>query len=154
MKLLLTRRYSFAASHRLFRADWNNAENERVFGKCANPYGHGHNYYLEISVSGPVDPATGMIVNLADLDEAVRGKVLSDFDHANLNDQVPEFRNCIPTTENLCRVIFQRLSGFTKARIEGIRIEETERNSFEYIARSGSQHDLGLTAARTEGFDE
>jgi|SRR5579875_79862 len=153
MKLLLTRRYSFAASHRLFRADWNNAENERAFGKCANPYGHGHNYLLEISVSGTVDPATGMIVNLADLDEAVQVKVLDDFDHANLNEQVPEFRDCIPTTENLCRVIFRRLSGFVNARIERIRIEETGRNSFEYIARGGSQRDLEWSAGGREGSD-
>ncbi|MGB6484318.1 MAG: 6-carboxytetrahydropterin synthase [Candidatus Acidiferrales bacterium] len=134
MKFSLTRRYSFPASHRLFRADWSEAENRRVFGKCANPHGHGHNYVIEISVTGPVDPATGMIVNLAELDEFVRVRVLDDFDHMNLNEQVPEFRDCIPTTENLCRVIFKRLSGLKHGRIERVRIEETAKNSFEYVA--------------------
>lgn len=150
MKISLTRRYSFAASHRLFRADWSDAENRRVFGKCANPYGHGHNYVMEITVTGPVDPTTGMIVNLADLDEAVRTKVLDDFDHVNLNEQVPEFRECVPTTENLCRVIFQRLGSFNRARIERVRIEETGKNSFEYIAESGAAGKEELHAAYEE----
>ena len=134
MKISLTRRYSFPASHRLFRADWSEAENRRVFGKCANLHGHGHNYVMEITVTGPVDPETGMIVNLADLDEFVRMRVLDEFDHANLNEQVPEFRDGIPTTENLCRVIFSRLRGLAHGRIERVRIEETAKNSFEYIA--------------------
>jgi 6-pyruvoyltetrahydropterin/6-carboxytetrahydropterin synthase len=148
MKVSLTRRYSFAASHRLFRADWSDAQNHRVFGKCANPYGHGHNYVMEITVTGPVNLATGMIVNLADLDDAIRSKVLDDFDHVYLNEQVPEFRECIPTTENLCRVIFQRLSGFKHARIERVRIEETGKNSFEYIAESGAAPKEALHAGR------
>jgi 6-pyruvoyltetrahydropterin/6-carboxytetrahydropterin synthase len=148
MKISLTRRYSFAASHRLFRADWSDAQNHRVFGKCANPYGHGHNYVMEITVTGPVNPATGMIVDLADLDEAVRTKVLDDFDHVYLNEQVPEFRECVPTTENLCRVIFQRLSAFARARIERVRIEETGKNSFEYIAESGAAPKEALHAGR------
>ncbi len=136
MKISLTRRYSFPASHRLFRADWSEAENRRVFGKCANPHGHGHNYVMEISVTGPLDPATGMIVNLAELDEFVRARVLDGFDHVNLNEQVAEFRDCIPTTENLCRVIFNRLSGLKQGCIERVRVEETAKNSFEYIAES------------------
>ncbi|HKF52732.1 MAG TPA: 6-carboxytetrahydropterin synthase [Candidatus Acidoferrales bacterium] len=136
MKLSLTRRYSFPASHRLFRSDWSDAENHRVFGKCANPHGHGHNYVLEVTVTGPVDPATGMIANLADLDSFVRARVLDDFDHVNLNEQIPEFRGAIPTTENLCRVIYNRLSGFSHARIERVRIEETAKNSFEYVAET------------------
>lgn len=139
MKLSLTRRYTFPASHRLFRADWSEAENHRVFGKCANVHGHGHNYTLEITVTGPVDSSTGMIVNLADLDGFVRGRVLDDFDHANLNEQIPEFRGSIPTTENLCWVIFTRLHGFAYGRITRIRIEETGKNSFEYIAESEAE---------------
>lgn len=136
MKLVLTRRYSFPASHRLFREGWSDAENHRAFGKCANANGHGHNYALEVSVTGEVDPATGMIANLADLDEFVSTQVLDDFDHANLNEQIPEFRHMIPTTENLCRVIFNRLGGFRQARMERVRIEETAKNSFEYLAHS------------------
>jgi 6-pyruvoyltetrahydropterin/6-carboxytetrahydropterin synthase len=138
MKLSLTRRYSFPTSHRLFRADWSDAENHRAFGKCANLHGHGHNYALEITVSGPVDPSTGMIVNLAELDAFVRARVLDEFDHANLNEQIPEFRSSIPTTENLCRVIFSRLHGFPHARIDRVRIEETAKNSFEYVAETAA----------------
>jgi 6-pyruvoyltetrahydropterin/6-carboxytetrahydropterin synthase len=136
MKLSLTRRYAFPASHRLCRADWSDAQNHRTFGKCANTNGHGHNYALEVTVTGPVDPETGMIVNLADLDAFVQARVLNDFDHANLNEQIPEFRDAIPTTENLCRVIFSRLSEFMHGRIERVRVEETAKNSFEYIAES------------------
>jgi 6-pyruvoyltetrahydropterin/6-carboxytetrahydropterin synthase len=139
MRLSLTRRYSFPASHRLFRADWSEAENHRAFGKCANEHGHGHNYTLEITVAGPVDPSTGMIMNLADLDAFVRERVLDEFDHANLNEQISEFRGSIPTTENLCRVIFSRLHGFAHGRIIRVRIEETAKNSFEYVAESAPE---------------
>ncbi|HEU5411160.1 MAG TPA: 6-carboxytetrahydropterin synthase [Candidatus Acidoferrales bacterium] len=150
MKISLTRRYSFAASHRLCRPDWSDTDNYRIFGKCANPYGHGHNYLLEVTVTGALDPSTGMIINLADLDAAVKAKVLDEFDHVYLNAQVPEFRDIVPTTENLCRVIFQRLSGVTKARLELIRIQETGRNSFECDAASGSVHENELHAAYQE----
>lgn len=139
MKLSLTRRYGFPASHRLFRADWSEAENHRAFGKCANEHGHGHNYTLEITVTGPVNPSTGMIVNLTDLDAFVRARVLDEFDHANLNEQIPEFRSSIPTTENLCRVIFSRLQGFAHGRIIRVRIEETTKNSFEYVVESAPE---------------
>lgn len=141
MKLVLTRRYTFAASHRLFRADWSDGQNHRTFGKCANANGHGHNYALEVSVTGRVAGDTGMIVSLADLDEFVRTRVLDDFDRANLNEQIPEFHKMIPTTENLCSVIFSRLSGFKLGRIERIRIEETAKNSFEYIAENAADRE-------------
>ncbi|HEV2298684.1 MAG TPA: 6-carboxytetrahydropterin synthase [Candidatus Acidoferrales bacterium] len=134
MKLSLSRRYSFPASHRLFRSEWSDEENLRVFGKCANRHGHGHNYTLEVSVTGPVDKQTGMIANLADLDEYVRRNVIEAFDHANLNEEIAEFRDAVPTTENLCRVVFKRLAGFPHARLERIRIEETGKNSFEFLA--------------------
>jgi 6-pyruvoyltetrahydropterin/6-carboxytetrahydropterin synthase len=138
MKLSLSRRYSFPASHRLFRAEWNDEKNQQVFGKCANPHGHGHNYTVEVTVTGPVDPRTGMIANLADLDEYVRKQVLEEFDHVNLNEQISEFRHAVPTTENLCRVIYKRLAGFSHARVERVRIEETGKNSFEYEADGNS----------------
>jgi 6-pyruvoyltetrahydropterin/6-carboxytetrahydropterin synthase len=134
MKTALSRRYSFPALHRLFRAEWSEEENWRVFGKCANPHGHGHNYTVEVTVTGPVDQETGMIANLADLDEYVRRNVLEAFDHSNLNEEIPEFRDAVPTTENLCGVIYGRLKGFPHARVERIRIEETGKNSFEYEA--------------------
>lgn len=134
MKLALTRRYAFAASHRLHSAAFSEEENQRLYGKCANPYGHGHNYVLEVSVTGPVDEATGMVANLADLDDFVNREVVEPFDHINLNEQVPVFREAVPTTENLCREIYRRLAEFPHARLDRVRIEETSRNSFEMSA--------------------
>ena len=131
MKIELTRRYAFAASHRLHSARLSEEENWRIYGKCNNPYGHGHNYAVEITVSGPVDPATGMIANLADLDAYVAQRILEPFDHRNLNEEVEAFRERVPTTENLCIEIYDRLRAFPHARIERVRVEETSKNSFE-----------------------
>ena len=132
LKIELGRRYSFAASHRLHSDALSAAENARVYGKCNNPYGHGHNYVLEISVSGTPDPATGMIVNLADLDGFVGREVIEAFDHKSLNEDVLAFRTKVPTTENVCKEIYQRLKYFPKARLERVRVEETSNNAFEY----------------------
>jgi len=131
MKLSLTRRYGFAASHRLHAPNLSAEENKRIYGKCNNPYGHGHNYALEVTVTGPVDPATGMIANLGDLDPFVEREVLAAFDQKNLNEEVAAFRNAVPTTENVCREIFRRLQKFPAAHLERVRIEETSKNSFE-----------------------
>jgi 6-pyruvoyltetrahydropterin/6-carboxytetrahydropterin synthase len=130
--ITLGRRYHFSASHRLHSAKLSEEENNRIFGKCNNPYGHGHNYTLEVRFSGPVDPATGMIANLAELDAFVNERVIEPFDHRSLQDEVPAFRNAVPTTENLCMEIFQRLNTFPVARLEAVRVEETSNNSFEY----------------------
>ena len=132
LKLELGRRYRFSASHRLHTTHLTEEENIRVFGKCSNPYGHGHNYVVEVSVSGDVDPSTGMIANLADLDAFVARHVLEDFDHKSLNEDVPAFRDTVPTTENVCIEIFRRLKSFPEAKLERIRVEETGKNSFEY----------------------
>jgi 6-pyruvoyltetrahydropterin/6-carboxytetrahydropterin synthase len=132
LKVELGRRYRFAASHRLHTGHLSEEENGRVFGKCNNPYGHGHNYVVEVSLSGDVDPATGMIANLAELDAFVERHVLEDFDHKSLNEDVPEFRDTVPTTENLCIEIFRRLQSFPGAKLERVRIQETGNNSFEY----------------------
>jgi len=136
LKVELGRRYRFSASHRLHSAHLSDEENCRVYGRCNNPYGHGHNYTLEISVSGPVDPATGMIANLADLDQFVAQAVLDDFDHKSLNEEVPAFQTRVPTTENICIEIFQRLKAFPAAKLERVRVEETSNNSFEYFGDS------------------
>src|SRR5947207_11078447 len=132
LKIELGRRYRFSASHRLHTSQISDEENSHVFGKCNNPRGHGHNYVVEISVSGEVDPSTGMIANLADLDAFVERQVLEDFDHKSLNEDVHAFQNKVPTTENLCVEIFQRLKSFPRAKLERIRVEETGNNSFEY----------------------
>lgn len=136
MKVHLSRRYRFPASHRLHSARLSEEENRQIYGKCANPYGHGHNYVLDVTVSGPIDPATGMVANLAELDALVERKVVEVFDHKYLNEQVAEFRDQVPTTENLCRDIYRRLRAFPGARLERIRVEETEKNSFEYTEES------------------
>jgi 6-pyruvoyltetrahydropterin/6-carboxytetrahydropterin synthase len=132
VKLALTRRYWFAASHRLHSPRLSEEENWRTYGKCNNPYGHGHNYVLEVTVSGPVDSATGMIANLADLDPFVEQQVLEAFDHTYLNEDVAAFRERVPTTENVCLEIYDRLKIFPAARLERVRVEETSLNSFEY----------------------
>jgi 6-pyruvoyltetrahydropterin/6-carboxytetrahydropterin synthase len=132
MKIHLTRRYRFAASHRLYSAQLGEEENKRVYGKCNNPYGHGHNYVVEVAVSGAVDPATGMIANLTDLDAFVERKVIEPFDHTYLNEEIPEFRERVATTENICIEIFNRLREFPRAKLERVRVEETSLNSFEY----------------------
>ena len=132
IKLELGRRYRFAASHRLHTEKLSEEENVRVFGKCANPYGHGHNYMLEVTLSGEVDPATGMIANLADLDRFVEREVLEAFDHRSLNEEAAGFAGVVPTTENLCIEIYGRLKKFPLARLERVRVQETSNNSFEY----------------------
>ena len=134
LKLSLTRRYRFAASHRLHRPEFSEAENARIYGKCSNPHGHGHNYELEVTVTGTVDPATGMIANLGELDPFVERQVVEPFDHKYLNEEIAEFAANVPTAENICREIYRRLKSFPAARVERVRVEETSKNSFEFDA--------------------
>ena len=132
MKAHLTRRYLFSASHRLHSDQMSAIENQSTYGKCNNPYGHGHNYHLEVTVSGPVDQQTGMVCNLVDLDGFVEREVLARYNLENLNT-LPEFAKSVPTTENLCVRIFEILQrGFPQAHLERVRLEETMMNSFEY----------------------
>jgi len=136
MKAHLTRRYLFSASHRLHSAKMSAEENAYTYGKCNNPHGHGHNYHLEVTVSGRVDPATGMVCNLVDLDGFVEREVLSRYNLENLNT-LKEFAQTVPTTENLCIEIFEIMHrGFDKAHLERVRLEETMMNSFEYAGES------------------
>jgi 6-pyruvoyltetrahydropterin/6-carboxytetrahydropterin synthase len=140
MRVELTRRYAFAASHRLHSLQLSEAENQQIYGKCNNPYGHGHNYVVEVTLAGATDPATGMIAHLGELDSFVAREVLEPFDHTYLNKDVAAFRDRVPTTENLCIEIFDRLKKFPGARVVRIRLEETGRNSFEYAGEvDGSQ---------------
>jgi len=136
VKVVLGRRYHFSASHRLHSAVFSEEENSRVYGKCNNPHGHGHNYVLEVLISGAVDPASGMIANLADLDGFVERAVLEPLDHRSLNEEVAAFRDTVPTTENLCIEIFERLKSFPKAKLESVRVQETSNNSFEYAGNA------------------
>jgi 6-pyruvoyltetrahydropterin/6-carboxytetrahydropterin synthase len=132
VKIELGRRYHFAASHRLHSPALSEEDNGRIYGKCNNPFGHGHNYVVEVLVSGKIDPATGMIANLADLDGFVEREILDPFDHKSLNEDVAAFDAAVPTTENLCIEIFRRLKTFPNAKLERVRVQETSNNSFEY----------------------
>jgi len=136
----VTRRYEFAASHRLHNAQLSEDENRRLYGKCNNPYGHGHNYVLEVSARGPSD-ASGRAVDTERLDELVRRHVLAPFGHCNLNADVNSFQQVVPTSENLAVEICRRLktnwsSAFSGEwpRLEQVRIAETARNIFEVKA--------------------
>ena len=130
-KAHLSRRYRFSASHRLHNDQMSDADNRATYGKCNNPHGHGHNYVLEVTVSGQVD-RNGMVCNLVDLDECVHREVVTRFDLENLNT-VKEFADTVPTTENLCTVIYDILKQkFTRAHLKKVRLEETMMNSFEY----------------------
>jgi 6-pyruvoyltetrahydropterin/6-carboxytetrahydropterin synthase len=133
--IVVTRRYRFPAAHVLASPALSDAENERVYGKCANPRGHGHDYGLEVSVRGPVDPRTGWVIPPDRLDALVRERVLARFDHRLLNDD-PAFRTSVPTAENVARVSHDELAGAIRAegsaRLAGVRLVETPRNSFEY----------------------
>ncbi|MBV8206107.1 MAG: 6-carboxytetrahydropterin synthase [Acidobacteria bacterium] len=131
MKAYLTRRYLFSASHRLHNPELGEADNQATYGKCNNPYGHGHNYTLEVTVGGQVDEQTGMICDLAELDRFVVKEVLERFGHENLN-RLPQFASVVPTTENLCAELFRILRAFPRAALQKIRLEETMLNSFEY----------------------
>ena len=132
MKAYLTRRYWFSASHRLHCDDMSAAENQSVYGKCNNPHGHGHNYSVEVTVAGQVDPRTGMVCNLMDLDGFVQKKILERFGHQNLNT-LEEFHGTVPTTENLCVELYGILQkDFRHAQVDKVRVEETMLNSFEY----------------------
>jgi 6-pyruvoyltetrahydropterin/6-carboxytetrahydropterin synthase len=140
MKAYLTRRYWFSASHRLHCPAMTAEENQAVYGKCNNPWGHGHNYALEVTVAGLVDAKTGMVCNLADLDAFVKENILRRLDHENLNT-LQEFQAIVPTTENLCVALYDILDrGFAPAQIEKVRMEETMFNAFEYAGNREIRH--------------
>jgi 6-pyruvoyltetrahydropterin/6-carboxytetrahydropterin synthase len=135
MKAHLSRRYHFSASHRLHTEAYDSAQNAVVFGKCNNPFGHGHNYTVQVTLSGQVDPATGMVCNLADLDAFAQTNLLARFDHMNLNT-LDCFANKVSTTENLSIEIYRIFRDFTAAHLEGVHVEETSNNSFDYAGEA------------------
>jgi 6-pyruvoyltetrahydropterin/6-carboxytetrahydropterin synthase len=140
MRAYLSRRYRFSASHRLHSEAYSESENRAIYGKCNNPFGHGHNYILEVTAGGPVDLKTGMVCDMVKLDDAVRTKIVSRFDQTNLNCDA-WFRDLVPSTENLCIAIHEELKPlFGSGELPGvdlvrIRVEETDNNSFEYTGR-------------------
>jgi 6-pyruvoyltetrahydropterin/6-carboxytetrahydropterin synthase len=122
----LTRKCEFSAAHYYHNPDFSPEENQRLFGKCNNPNGHGHNYTLEVTVKGQVDPRSGFVVDLKELKDVLEREVLSALDHRFLNKEVPEFRDRIPTTENLAISIWQRLQAkLSVAQLHRVRVYET-----------------------------
>jgi 6-pyruvoyltetrahydropterin/6-carboxytetrahydropterin synthase len=134
----VTRRYRFAASHRLHSAAFTEDQNRELYGKCSNPYGHGHDYVLDVTAVGPANAGSGLVVHIPTLDRLVSEQVLRHFDHRYLNADLGEFKALVPTSENIIRVIEDRLTDRWSAafpgewpRLEGIRLRETKRNVFE-----------------------
>lgn len=129
----LSRRYRFAATHRLYADELSESENQVIFGKCANPNGHGHNYQLYVIVAGKIDSLTGMSVDLGKLDAVVQKKVISIYDHRHLNLDVEDYVDQVPTAENIVRQIWERLDGkIAGAKLHKVRLIETRDNAFEY----------------------
>ena len=137
MKAHLSRRYHFSASHRLHTESYDDAQNRAVFGKCNNPHGHGHNYTVQVTLSGPVDPETGMVCNLADLDAFAQTNLIARFDHTNLNT-LECFANKVSTTENLSIEIHRIFQAFPTAHLERVHVEETSNNSFDFTGEETS----------------
>jgi 6-pyruvoyltetrahydropterin/6-carboxytetrahydropterin synthase len=132
-KVAVFRKEHFNAAHRLFRPEWSDEENTRVFGKCALPHFHGHNYELIVKVVGEPDPKTGYVIDLKQLSDLVREKVINKFDHKNLNLDTTEFQNLNPTAENIVVVIYNLLRPLIARENDlQIRLYETERNFVEY----------------------
>jgi 6-pyruvoyltetrahydropterin/6-carboxytetrahydropterin synthase len=138
--MTLSRRYYFSASHRLHSQMLSTVENARLYGKCNNPFGHGHDYRLEVTVAGNADPVSGLIVPIGELDRFVEEKVVRIFAHRNINLDVPQFAQLVPTTENLAIVIGALIEEYwpisfdrAGARPVRIHIQETGRNGFEIL---------------------
>jgi 6-pyruvoyltetrahydropterin/6-carboxytetrahydropterin synthase len=142
--VLLTKRVEFAAAHRYYKPEWDEAKNRAVFGRCYNPPAHGHNYLLEVTVSGEVDPKTGMVINLFDLKRVLLG-VLEEFDHKNLNLDMPYFTERIPTSENLARVLWTKLDEHKDiGELHAIRLHEDE-DLYADVTRVGGLDNASVT---------
>lgn len=129
----VSRKSHFNAAHRLHNKDWGSEQNESIFGKCANPFYHGHNYEVIASVTGPIDPVTGYVIDMKVLKDIIKQEVEIPFDHKNLNEQVEDFKDLNPTAENICVVIYNKI----KKRLDSsltlkITLYETPRNFVEY----------------------
>ncbi len=142
--LYVTKSVEFAAAHRLYREDWSEAKNAEVFGACANPFGHGHNYLLEVTVAGPSDPSTGMVVHFSTLKRILQECVVAPLDHRHMNHDVVFLAGILPTSENLVVILWERLSGALSTslpskdlRLHSLRLKSTERNWVDYFGPEG-----------------
>jgi 6-pyruvoyltetrahydropterin/6-carboxytetrahydropterin synthase len=133
MKVTVHRKAHFNAAHRLFNPNWDDAKNFEIFGKCSNPFYHGHNYELIVAVTGDVDPETGFVMDLKVLRKLIENEVLKEFDHKNLNEQVPVFENLNPTAENISVVVWDKLRKAIDKNLElSVTLYETPRNYVTY----------------------
>ncbi len=133
MKVTVSRKAHFNAAHRLYRKDWSDEQNDAIFGKCSNPNFHGHNYELIVSVTGPIDPDTGYVMDMKVLKDYIKSEVEDAFDHKNLNIEVPEFADTIPTAENIVVVIYNKLKKIlTSEQSMEVVLYETTRNFVTY----------------------
>ena len=133
MKVTVSRKAHFNAAHRLYRKDWSDEQNDAIFGKCSNPNFHGHNYELIVSVTGPIDPNTGYVMDMKVLKDYIKSEVEDAFDHKNLNIEVPEFADTIPTAENIVVVIYNKLKKIlTNEQSMEVVLYETPRNFVTY----------------------
>lgn len=136
-RVTIVRRLHFSAAHRLARPEWSEEENRRVFGECANPNWHGHNYELEVAVTGPVSPETGYLMDLKELKDLATRHVVADLDHRNLNLDVPWLQGTVPSTENLVVAIWERLAPLVPppAVLDRLLLRETPRHWVEYSGK-------------------
>ena len=133
MKVSVFRKAHFNAAHRLYRKDWSDEQNREVFGLCSNPNFHGHNYYIEVKVTGEIDIETGYVIDLKILNEILDKEVLDRLDHSNLNEDIAEFKELNPTGENIVVVIYNLIRAKLDPKYDlKVRLWETERNYFEY----------------------
>jgi len=133
MRVTVNRKAHFNAAHRLYNAEWSDDKNETIFGKCANPHFHGHNYEIIVSVTGAIDPLTGFVIDTKVLKDLIQSKIEAEFDHKNLNLQVPEFKKLNPTAENISVVIWNKLRPHISNHLDlEITLYETPRNFVNY----------------------
>jgi 6-pyruvoyltetrahydropterin/6-carboxytetrahydropterin synthase len=133
MRVTVSRKAHFNAAHRLYRKDWSMEQNDAVFGKCNNPNFHGHNYELIVSVTGPIDPATGFVIDVKILSDLIKEHIENAFDHKNLNLDVPDFKDLNPTAENIAVVIWNKLRPFIDGENDlEVVLYETPRNFVTY----------------------
>lgn len=133
MRMSVIRKAHFNAAHRLYRPEWSMEQNDKVFGLCNNANFHGHNYNLEVKITGEVDPVTGYVIDLKIVKDLIESEVIEAFDHRNLNLDVPDFANLIPTAEHIAYVIYNKLRAKLDPQFDlHIKLYETERNIVEY----------------------
>lgn len=132
----VTRKARFSAAHRYHNKSWSDERNREVFGPCNNPFGHGHNYEVEVTVAGAVDTSTGMVINLREIDRVLKEEVVSRMDHRHLNEELPEWRDVVPTTENIAIAIWERIAPRLereKCRLLRVRVHESSELYAEYL---------------------